>query len=164
MSTASLGIRILRYLRVSYRILERNFYESTQSNGVEQYSEQSRKPSSQQWILKKAERYIYHRCVKRDRPSNLRKYFLLVTLPYINDMISISIHKELQSYHQVFYCHESVNTKWENPMVYSANFTQCVCTGYCESWILSSLLLLWTLAIARKCNIFPSFSSTMLLC
>ena len=44
----------LGYLRVSYRILERNFYESAQSNGVEQYSEQSSKPSSQQWILKKS--------------------------------------------------------------------------------------------------------------
>ena len=42
----------LRYLRVSSSILERNFYESAQTNGVEQYSEQSRKPSSQQWILK----------------------------------------------------------------------------------------------------------------
>ena len=30
-------------------------------------------------------------------------------------------------------------------MVYGANFTQCVCTGYCETLILSSLLLLWTL-------------------
>ena len=32
-----------------------------------------------------------------DRPSNLLNRFLLVMLPYMNDMISISIHKELQS-------------------------------------------------------------------
>ena len=67
---------------------------------MEQYSEQSSKPSSQQSILKKAERLIDHRCIvsdrRGDRPSNLLKYFLLVTLPYMNDMISISIHKELQ--------------------------------------------------------------------
>ena len=131
-------MRKLGYLRVSYRILERNFYESAQSNGMEQYSEQSSKPSSQQSILKKSERLIYaliyHRCIVSDRPSNLLEHFLLVTLPYMNDMISISI--------QVFCCTVSVNTKRENPMVYGANFTQCVCTGYCESWILSSLLLL----------------------
>ena len=93
----NLGTRKLGYLRVSYRILERNFYESAQSNGVEQYSEQSSKPLSQQSISKKAERLIYHRCIMSDRPSNLLKHFLLVTLPYMNDMISISIHKELQS-------------------------------------------------------------------
>ena len=96
-SIANLGRRKLGYLRVSYRILERNFYESAQSNGVEQHSEQSRKPSSQQWILKKVDRLIYHSCVVSDQTSNLLKRFLLVTLPYMNDMISISIHKELQS-------------------------------------------------------------------
>ena len=64
---------------------------------MEQYSEQSSKPSSQQSILKKAERLIYHHYIVSDRPSNLLKGFLLATLPYMNDMISISIHKELQS-------------------------------------------------------------------
>ena len=49
------------------------------------------------------------------------------------------------TYHQLFCCLESVNTKRENPMVYGANFMQCVCTGYCESWKLSSLHVLWTL-------------------
>ena len=96
-STTNLGMHKLRYLRVSYRILERIFYESAQSNGVEQYSEQSRKPLSQQWILKKAERCIYDYCVVSHRLSNLLKHFLLVILPYMNDTISISIHKELQS-------------------------------------------------------------------
>ena len=46
-------------------------------------------------------------------------------------------YKAVYTYHQIFCCPESVNTKWENPMVYGASFTQCVCTGYCESWILS---------------------------
>ena len=32
-----------------------------------------------------------------------------------------------------------VNTKQENLMVYGVNFTQCICTGYCNSWILSLL-------------------------
>ena len=45
------------YLWVSSRIPKRNFHGSAQSNGVEQYSEQSRRPTSQQGILKKAERY-----------------------------------------------------------------------------------------------------------
>ena len=79
----------LRYLQVSYRILERNFYELAQSNGMEQHSEQSRKPSSQQWIVKTAERRIYHCCVVSDRSSNLLKRFLLVTLPCMNDDIDI---------------------------------------------------------------------------
>ena len=128
-------MRKLRYLRVSYRNLERNFYESAHNNGVEKYNEQSRKLSSQQWILKKAERLIYHHCVviMSDRPSNLLKHFLLVTLPYMNDTISISIYtknyKAVYTYHQVFCCPESVNTKRENPMVYGVNFTQCFCTG-----------------------------------
>ena len=149
MSIANLGMRKLAVISSSQLYNSQNdFYESAQSNGVEQYSEQCSKPSSQQLILKKAERLIYHRCIVSDRPLNLLKHFLLVALPYMNDMISISIHKELQSclhHHQVFCCPESVNTKRENPMVYGTNFTQCVCTEYCESWILSSLLLLWTL-------------------
>ena len=134
MSTASLGMCKLGYLRVSYRILNRNFHESAQSNGVEQYSEQSmaRKPSSQQWISKKAKRHVYHHCIVSDRPSHLLQRFLLVTLPYMNDMILISKHA-VYTYHQVFCYSESVNTKQENPMIYGANFTQCVCTGYCKS-------------------------------
>ena len=46
-------------------------------------------------------------------------------------------YKADNTYHQVFCYPESVNTKWENPMVYSTNFMQCVCTAYCESWIVS---------------------------
>ena len=97
MSTTSLGMHKLEYLWVSSRILERNLYELAQSNVVEKHNEQSRKPSSHQWILKKPERRIYHRCVVSDWPSNLLKCFLLIILPYMNDMISISIHKGLQS-------------------------------------------------------------------
>ena len=96
-SNASLGMHKLRCLQVNSRILKRNFYESAQINGVEQHSEQSRKPLSQQWIFKKAERRIYHRCIVSDQLSNLLKHFFLVTLPYMNDIISISIHNELQS-------------------------------------------------------------------
>ena len=68
-------------------------------------------------------------CVVSNRPSNLLKHFLLVTYPYMNDMIS----------HQVFCCPQSVNTKRENQMVYGTSFMQCACTGYCESWILPLL-------------------------
>ena len=77
---------------------------SAQSDGVEQYSEQSSKPSSQQSILKKAERLIYHRSITvsdRGKVTGRRIYSSvscwLATLPYMNDMISISTHKELQS-------------------------------------------------------------------
>ena len=38
----------LKYLLVSSRISERNFHDSAQTNGVEQHSEQYRKPSNQQ--------------------------------------------------------------------------------------------------------------------
>ena len=42
-------------------------------------------------------------------------------------------------------------------MVYGANFMQYICRGYCESWILSSLLLLWTLAIKNHRNLMKHF-------
>ena len=42
-------------------------------------------------------------------------------------------YKAVNTYHHL----ESVNTKRENPMVYIANFTQYIFTGYCESWIFS---------------------------
>ena len=87
----------LRYLWVSSRILKRILYDLAQINGVEQHSKQFRKPLSQNWILKKAERRIYDCCVVNEQPLNSFKCFLLVTLPCMNDMISISIYKELQS-------------------------------------------------------------------
>ena len=113
-------MRKLGYLWVSYRILERNFYNSAQSNGVEQHSEWSRKPSNQQWIFKKAEKNI-------------------IISSLLTWMIYQYVHKELQSYHEVFCWPKSVNTKRDNPMVHGTNFTQCSCTGYCDSWILSLL-------------------------
>ena len=64
-------------------------------------------------------------------------------------------YKAVYIYHQVFCCPESVNTKRENPMVYCTNFTQCVCTGYCKSWILSSLPLWWTLGEMKVWNKIP---------
>ena len=88
-------MRKLGYLQGSYRILKKNFYELAHSNGVEQHVEQSRKPLSQQWILKKAERCIIS--LLRRLAVKFTQCFLLVALPYMNDMISISIHKELQS-------------------------------------------------------------------
>ena len=141
-------MRKLGYLRVSYRILEGNFYESAQNNGVEQHSEQSRNPLSQQWILKQAERRISHCWVMSDQPSHYSSiscwlHFLTWTIWY--RYLYTKDYKAVYTYHQVFCCPESVNTKQENLMVDSMNFTQCVCIGYCESWILFSLLLLWTL-------------------
>ena len=100
-STASLGMCELGYLQVSSRIPKRNFHGSAQNNGVEQHSEwsrkPSRKPSRQQRVLKKAGGCMCCCCIVSDRPSNSFHCFLLVTLPHMNDMISISIHKELQS-------------------------------------------------------------------
>ena len=113
MSTASLGMCKLGYLRVSSTILKRNFYESAQINGVEQHSEQSRKPSSQQWILKKAERCIHHCYIMSDRLSNLLTEAFLggYTSLHMSDMISISIHKAVYTYHQAFCCLKNGNTK-----------------------------------------------------
>ena len=99
---------------------QNDFYELAQINGVEQHSKQPRKPSGQQWIFKKAERHIYDCCVVSKRPSNSFKHFLLVTLPCMNDMKLIPIHKELQSHLHLSssLCYpESVNTKRENPMI-----------------------------------------------
>ena len=89
-------MRKLGYLQVNSRIPKRNFHESAQNNGVEQHSEQFMKPSSQQGILKKAERRICRHCIMSDWPLNSFERFLLVTLSHMNN-ISISIHKELQS-------------------------------------------------------------------
>ena len=85
MRIANLGTRKLGYVWVSYRVLERNFYELAKSNGVEQYSEQSSKPLSQQSILRKAKMLIYHCCIVSEQPSNLLKRFLLVTLHRLHE-------------------------------------------------------------------------------
>ena len=53
MSTANLGMHKLGYFQVSSIIPKGNFHESAQNNSVEQHSEQSKKPSSQQGALSK---------------------------------------------------------------------------------------------------------------
>ena len=153
MSTTSLGVHKFRYLWVGSRILKRNYYESAQINGVEQHHEQSRRPSSQQWILKKAEwptiEFTYW-------SVSCWLHFLTWTIWY--RYLYTKNYKAVYTYHQVFCCTESVNTKRENPMVYGANFTQCVCTGYCESWILSLLSFIMNSWYHRAGGIGPAAS------
>ena len=93
-SATSLGMRKLRYLRVSSRILERNFYESAQINHVEQHSEQSRKPSTQQWIIKKAERYICRRCIVSDQQQNLLTEVFLAGYTFLHERYDINIYTQ----------------------------------------------------------------------
>ena len=124
---------------VSSRIIKRNFHDSAQNNGVQQQSEQSRKPSSQWRDFNKAELCIL--CCCERLAIEFIQAFLAVALLHMSATISISIYKRttklLTLNHQVFCYPKSVNTKWENLMVYDMNFMQCICTGYCESWILS---------------------------
>ena len=53
-----IGICNLGYLPIYSRIPERNFYDPTRNNGVEQHGEQPRKSLSQQRYFKEAERHI----------------------------------------------------------------------------------------------------------
>ena len=145
MSTAKLGMCKLRYLWVSYRILERNFYKSAQSNGVEQY----RKPSSQQWILKKAAGKAYISSLHHEWPAIKFTQAFLAGYTSLHEQYHIDIYTQrttmlfTPTIKSFVALKVLIRTKQENPMVYcAANFTQCVCRGYCESWILSSLLLL----------------------
>ena len=134
----SLQMRKLGYLWVSSRILKRNFHDSAQNNGAQQQGEQSRKPSSQWRDFKKAELRIL--CCHEWLAVEFIQAFLAVALIHMSDTISISIYKrtiKLLTLNQVFCYPKSVNTKWENLMVYDMNFTQCICTGYCKTWILS---------------------------
>ena len=43
------------------------------------------------------------------------------------------VYKAINSYQQIFWLPVSVNIKRGNPMIYGANFTQCICTGHCDS-------------------------------
>ena len=90
-------MRKFRYLWVSSRIPKRNFHKPAQNNGVKQQGEQFRKPSSQQGILKKAERCTCRCCIAKWPAIKFIWALLLVTLPHMNNIISISMHKELQS-------------------------------------------------------------------
>ena len=122
-------------LQVSSRILGRNFHDLAQKNSAKQHSEQSRKPLASNKILK----CVYHVIVS-DQPLNSFECFLLshfLTWMMQYRYLYAKNYKAINTYHQVFFYPESGNAKRENPMVYCANFTQCVCTGYCETWILS---------------------------
>ena len=85
----------------------------------------------------KAKTYMFHCCTVSDWLSNLFKLFLLVTLPHMNWYwyLYTKNYRAIKTYHQVLCYPESVNTKQDNTMIYSTNFTHCICTGYYESWI-----------------------------
>ena len=154
MSTASLAIRklryALRYLHVSSRIPKRNFHESAQNNGVKQHSEKSRKPLSQNGGLKKVEKCMYIITASWATGHQIHSsvscwlHFLIWMIWY--HYLYTKNYKAVNTYHWIFCYPESGNTKQENLIVYGVNFTQWVCTGYCESWILSlPYILLLTL-------------------
>ena len=87
-------------------------------------------------VLKKAETFSYH---KQPGSKFIFQHFLLVPLPHMNNIYYHYLHKKnykaVNTFRQVFCFPASVNTKQTNPRVYWANFMQCICTGYCESWI-----------------------------
>ena len=66
------------YLWVISRILKRNFHNSVETNGVEQHSEQSRKPSSQQQDFKESRNAYIVLSWLIDQPSKSFKHFLLL--------------------------------------------------------------------------------------
>ena len=148
MPTTSLGICKLRYLQVSSRIPKRNFQDSAQTNGVEQHSEQSRNPSTQHGILKKAERCI---CIMSDWPLNSFNHFWLVTLPHMNDVhnIIVFIWRATKLLTPIIKSLATLKVLIlnKNSMVYGVNFMQkrIVRVRYSPS-----LLLLWTLGNAQK--------------
>ena len=104
---------------------------------MEKHSEQSRKPLSQQWILKKAEKRLYHCYIVNDRLLNLFKHFLLVIL--LPGMICYQClctknYKAVYTYRQVFCSPESISTKLENQWFTAWTLhSVLICTGYWES-------------------------------
>ena len=81
-------MRKVRYLRVSSKILKKNFYDSVQNNTVS--SPES--PLASNKILKKAEMCLSSRC---EWPAiEFIRAFVAVALPHMNDTISISIYKQ----------------------------------------------------------------------
>ena len=64
-------------------------------------------------------------------------HFLIWTMWY--QYVYRKNYKDFYTYHQVFCCPESVNTKWDNLILYGTKFTYCVCTGYYKNWTLSLL-------------------------
>ena len=135
----SLQMRKLGYLWVSSRILKRNFHDSAQNNGAQQQGEQSRKPSSQWRDFKKAELLIL--CCREWLAVEFIQTFLAVALIHMSDITSISIYKRtiklLTLNHQVF-CYPKVLIQSERTWWFMTwIFMQCICTGYCKTWILS---------------------------
>ena len=94
--------------------------------------------------------------MRSDQPSNL------LTEPFLAGYTSLHEQYDIDNLHTKNYkavcCPESVNKKQENLMVYGANFTQCVCTGYCESWILSLLSFIMNSWYHRAGGIGPAAS------
>ena len=110
---------------------------------MEQYSEQSSKPLSQQSILKKAETLIYHRYIVAGWPSNLLNCFLLVTLSYLYT----KNYKAVYTYHQVFFALkvliQNKRTRWFMAGALRSAFVQgIVRVGYSPLFFYYELLII----------------------
>ena len=136
MSTTRLGMHKLGYLRVSTRIPERNSTIQPRTMVWNNTVCNLESPWASNEILKKAERHICH----YEWPAiKFVQAFLAghTSLHERYQYLYMKNYKVVNTYHKAFCYLESVNTKWENLMIYVVNLTQCVSSGYCESWILS---------------------------
>ena len=121
--------------------LPKKFPQFSPEQRCEQHSDQSWKPSSQRGIFKESWKVYY--VINASWVTNHKIHMAVscwlhfLTWPIWYKFQYRKNCKAVNTYHQVFCYPESVNTKWENPMVYCVVFTQCICTEYCESWILS---------------------------
>ena len=136
---------------VSSKIAERNFHNSAQNNSAEQHSEQYRKPSSQQWDFSKeswkthimpcAQSWVTGRRIHLSISCWL--HFPIWMIQY--QCLYAKNYKAGNTYHQVFCYSESVDTKWENPMVYAQTLWSVFVQGIVKVGYSPSLLFSWTL-------------------
>ena len=130
---AGLGMRKNGYLQVISRIIERNFHDAAQNNGWNSTVDSPGSPQANNRILKKAKSILC--CCEWPAVNFIWAFLIGFTSSHEWYNIDIYIHtknyKAVNIYHQVTCYPESVNAKQGNPVVYSAIFKQCICTGYC---------------------------------
>ena len=92
--------------------------------------------------------------MRSDQPSNLLTEAFLAGYTSLHEQYDIDIYTQRTT--KLFVALKVLIKKQENLMVYGANFTQCVCTGYCESWILSLLSFIMNSWYHRAGGIGPA--------
>ena len=84
--------------------------------------------------------------------SHWQHFRMWTTTPFYEILRSDLVYKAINTYQQTSWLPVSVNVKWENPIIYGANFTQCRALWELDTNSCYKALVICTYNPTNKCD------------